>query len=275
LDDPHSQLLAQARTSWPTWQAEEPALAEVGGLDGLREWLRSAEPAEAEQVLRPLARLAAHDGGDDPAAAAAMALALLPGVRLVARRVAHCLHPASPRVDEVVAAQLWLEIRSFSWRTGERVAATVLQNTYWGALAECGHPHKRGDRPAAPVELLVEPRDPMWEAWAAAREPVVDDPQLAVTEGDSPVEELLGLLGWAEQQGVIGVGDRRLLVSLMAAAARTGSARASGRGGLMSASVSTAVASELGVAPSAVRRRALLSMRAISVASSDYLARTS
>jgi len=58
--------------------------------------------AEAEEALHALATLAAVDGCNDIAAAAALAWALMPGACTLANR----LRTLTSHIDEVVAAQL-------------------------------------------------------------------------------------------------------------------------------------------------------------------------
>jgi hypothetical protein len=77
------ELLLQARRRWPEWALADARLCVVEEFEDLRGWLDSVSREEADQVLLVLAMLAAPDGGDDLAAAAALAKCLLPGaVRL-------------------------------------------------------------------------------------------------------------------------------------------------------------------------------------------------
>ena len=130
LDD-NSELLDQARQKWPVWVAADPRLGVVDSFDDLRAWLPSVDHETSDQVLLALAMLAAPDGGDDIAAAAALAKCLLPGACRLAgwlctlppREVFRDSQPvvagswsAVERVDELVASQLWIEVRTFKWR---------------------------------------------------------------------------------------------------------------------------------------------------------------
>src|SRR3546814_16997174 len=96
---------------------------------------------------------AAPDGGDDIAAAAALAKCLLPGVCRLAgwlstlppREVFRDSQPvaagswsAVERIDELVASQLWLEVRNFAWRRLRKVAANIPINPPVGLLHEVG-----------------------------------------------------------------------------------------------------------------------------------------
>jgi hypothetical protein len=64
--------------------------------------------------LHALATLAAADGGNDVAAAAALACALMPGACILANR----LRTLAVQIDQIVAAQLWVEVRTFPWLGG-------------------------------------------------------------------------------------------------------------------------------------------------------------
>ena len=134
LDEANGVWLIQAAERWPGWAASEPALGVVAGPRDLRGWLRTADPIDADAVLKALVRLASPTGGDDLAAAMVVAWALLPGACSLARR----LQTLTPRIDEVVAAQLWLEIRGFAWQRLDKVAANILADTRTGVLRECG-----------------------------------------------------------------------------------------------------------------------------------------
>ena len=59
---------------------------------------------------------------------------LLPGASLLARR----LRGFSPIIDELVAAQLWVEARTLPATTTQRVAAIILRNTLREVLLELG-----------------------------------------------------------------------------------------------------------------------------------------
>ena len=82
-----SDLLVAVRESWPHWRAAEPRMCPVEDFDDLRCWLRRTEAAESDLLLLGLAKLAAGDGGNDVAAAGALAYALLPGAARLASRL--------------------------------------------------------------------------------------------------------------------------------------------------------------------------------------------
>lgn len=134
LADPDQELLAQARQAWTGWCVEHPALGVVEDLLDLPAWLKAASPQDADDVLHALAQMASPRSGDDITAAGALAWLLLPGACLVAHR----LRSLTNRIDEVVAAQLWLEVRSFRWESLRKVAANITMNTRRGVLRDLG-----------------------------------------------------------------------------------------------------------------------------------------
>jgi hypothetical protein len=248
------ELLALAGHRWPGWLDQDSRLGAAGDLQALRGWLRRAGPDEADEVLHALATLASVSGGDDVAAAGVVAWALLPG----ACSLAHRLRSVSARIDEVVAAQLWLEIRTFCWRRRGRVAANILMNTRAGVLRECGvHSQLRRSDPVWSRTRPVDPDGGFWAGYAARN----TGPEATAAE------ELLEVLEWACDQKVITRDDRTLLLCLVAAADREGTTRVGrGGGGLMANDVSAAVAAEQGISAVTVRRRARRSLRALTQA---------
>lgn len=296
LDDDNSGLLALARERWASWVESDPRLDVVAEFDDLRGWLRAADPAAADEVLLALAMLSAPDGGDDVAASAALGKALLPGAATLARRLTVALagrrhelavidqagnEGIGERVDQMVAAQLWLEIRSFPWRRLRRVAANILMNTRAGVLCELGDHGQleRVDRTWANTvssDALTCGDDSFddvrtldwqltrvlgaagcWSTWSAEPEP-------------SACEELLDVLSWATENEVISDDDRYLLLCLVDEASRTQTRRTSrGRGGLTANEVSIKVAPRVGVSEATVRRRAARSMRALAEAAAS------
>ena len=170
LDDgPDSKLLRDAAGLWSGWAAEDGRLDVVAGLEGLRPWLRAAEPARADGLLQVLARLASPSGGDSVPAAAVLAWVLLPGACSVARR----LSSLSPRVDELVAAQLWIEVRSFPWQRLKKVAANILANLRAAVMSDCGVSSRVRpcDRTWART-CAVDPSSDGWAAMSGPAEPV-------------------------------------------------------------------------------------------------------
>ena len=155
LDDPARGLLAQARTDWAGWRGSDPQLAVVEDLPDLPGWIRAADRNDVDDVLHDLARLGSSTGGDDIAAAGALAWVLLPGATLAAHR----LRDMTPRIDECVAAQLWIEVRSFAWERRRKVAANIVMNLRRGVLRDLGaHEHLRAVDPAWAQAMPLTPR---------------------------------------------------------------------------------------------------------------------
>lgn len=251
LEGLNSELLLEATARWPGWATGDERLRAVDGLEGLRPWLRVAEPGPADRVLQALARLASPSGGDSVPAAGALAWVLLPGACSVARR----LQSLSPRIDELVAAQLWLEVRTFPWQRLGKVAANVLANVRAAVMLDCGvsSQMQRSDRTWSRTQSL----DPRGFAWTAVPAP----PTVASAE-----EELASLLVWACESKVISEEDRSLLLCLAATADGTSPATRRRRSGLMGDRVSAVVGEAFGVSSVTVRRRARRTMAALNEA---------
>lgn len=279
------QLLDAARAKWATWAGAYPSLRQIGDFDRLRDWLR-ASGEQADSVLLVLARLAAPDGGDDVDAAAALAWAMVPA----AGRVAACLHTLTPDIDQVVAAQLWLEVRSFPWRkVKRRVAANLAMRVRNGVLlhSDSRNQLERVDRTWARTQT----RDPQhlgadcgrgsdsgMAAWLSGTAGTVwhlRSGEMLFTEPEAvtPAEELLEVLDWACEHDVISVDDRYLLLCLVEEASRTPPAAAGrGNGGLCGREISAKVAPRCGVSEATVRRRVRRSVRALAAAADRFVA---
>jgi hypothetical protein len=237
-----AQGLEEARQLWQDWVEQDPRLASAPAVDGLRDWLMLVGIDAADEVLHALVQIASPSGRDCRPAAWVVAWALLPGAIAVARRA-----PAGPETDALVASQLWLEIRQFPWWRHRKVAGNVLANMR-SVLAREG--------------MLKRP------SWAERRTVPTDRlPEQQLHKQVSPNEELIDVLSWGEQVGLIGSGDRLLLSSLVEQTDRLG-VRTSCRSGqgLMSASALAETAAEFGLSPGIVRRRARRSIDALASA---------
>ncbi|MFC5730925.1 MULTISPECIES: hypothetical protein [Nocardioides] len=300
LDD-NSELLDQARQKWSAWVAVDPRLGVVDNFDDLRSWLPAVDHAVSDEVLLALAMLAAPDGGDDIAAAAALAKCLLPGACRLAgwlssRAPREVLRDSQPvtagtwaaveRIDELVASQLWIEVRTFKWRRLRKVAANILINTRVGVLREVGDFFyvSRADRTWANTTLGESfsagdlasadggagySADMPTERVAGALFHRIEILADAGPEQEEPsaTEELLELLAWACDHKVISPADRYPLLCLVEEADRVETRRlARGYGGLLSNEVSSRVAPRIGVSEATVRRHGSRSMRALAAA---------
>ena len=95
--------------AWPCWAARQPALARVEDPRRLREWLRDADPAAADDVVYGIAWWASTEGGHDRNAALVLAWLLVPGAAFLARK----LWTLTDEIDHMVAAELWLLVCTF------------------------------------------------------------------------------------------------------------------------------------------------------------------
>jgi hypothetical protein len=256
VNDPNQGLLATARQRWPHWGRENQQLRVVDDLLDLPSWLAAGDKARADAVLQTLSRLASPTGDDDLAAATALAWLLLPGARLLAHR----MRTLTERIDEVVAAQLWVEVRSFRWRHGHKVAANILMNTRRGVLHDLGVGEQllRSD----PTWARAVPLSPTADLWRVleVQQPPEQNPR-------APEQELDEVLGRAVRDQVLQESDRDLLLTLAAEADRAGVTRGRcGQGGLCSHRASRAAAVQRGVSESTIRRQANRSLRAVAAA---------
>jgi hypothetical protein len=298
----NSELLDRAQRMWPEWVASDPRLDVVAQFDDLRAWLPTVDREASDEVLLALAMLAAPDGGDEVAAAAALAKCLLPGACRLAgwlstlppkevfrdsQPVAAGSWSAVERVDELVASQLWIEVRTFPWRRLRKVAANVLMNTRTGVLREVGAFFyvARVDRTWAHTTLVEsfssgDCLDANGGAWSPTEAPSgrVDGVQVHRPEiladrtapdqvEPSATEELLELLAWACENQVISEADRYLLLCMVEEADRVETRNLTrGYGGLIGNELSSRVAPRVGVSEATVRRHASRSMRALAAA---------
>jgi hypothetical protein len=240
---------------WPQWSAALPALTQVDQPTEVDRWLLRTDPAVADQVLRALAQLAATDGENDTVAATLLAWVMLPAARNVAGRFGR-----GPEVDEHVAAQLWIEVRSYPWQTNARVAPSIAARLRKHLAAELDDP------PVTPATL--EPaREHAGLLAVLAREygmEVVPGPG----EDVSPMEELLSVLEWGCRRGVITDNDRLLLLDVIATAAEEPSWLKSGAA-LLGDVVSDRVGTQWGISGRTVRRRAAASIHALAAAAPE------
>lgn len=258
LDDVTTGRLAQATLRWPQWQVTEPALESIGGIRELRDWLSTADAATSDTVLVPLARMASagHDTEDAVLAGAVLAWVLVPGATRVAQRLAG---GGIAYLDQAVAAQLWIEVRT-SAHLQHKVAANILLNTRAGLLDDCGLRQGRGQQ-----LILFDPAD--CELCDLL-------PSVFLKEVERSSDELGRLLAWALARQVISAGEHALLLGLVVAIQEVGVSRSRGkpRGGILGDRVTAHVGADLGIGASTVRRRAGRLIDALAGASSGYAA---
>jgi len=237
--------------AWPCWAARQPALARVEDPRRLREWLRDADPAAADDVVYGIAWWASTEGGHDRNAALVLAWLLVPGAAFLARK----LWTLTDEIDHMVAAELWLLVCTFPLQRRK-----VIKNVMWdlrvNVLAACEAP------------ATVARRDPLWRSVVASL-----DSDLAAALPDvrdpSAWEELAGVLEWACDHHVIADADRQLVL-LVVKACQDLRWRQSPHHGLLGNDATAEVASLLGVCDRTVRRRFQRTLRALRAAAPAY-----
>lgn len=239
--------------SWQKWARQRPELLAVDDWRSLRRWLLEADPAEADEVLKALVWLASAGGGDDVDAALVMAWALLPG----ARNVAHDLRTLTQGIDAEVAAELWLQIRGVPWEERHRIAAHVLRGVRRGVLADCG------------AAAYLRSHDPTWHHTITT----TNGPEWTAAPAEpSAFEELLDVLDWACEEGVISEQDRRLLLCAVRTAefAQPSIRCSRAYSGLLARDLVRAVALQWAVSEKTVQRRLIRCLNALQAAAHMY-----
>ncbi len=250
------------------WAAAEPALAGIGTVGELAEIVHDGgDRARADELLGALVRLGAVDGGDEEDAALLVAHLLGNGTRKLALQ----LRDLSGDIDDLLAGELWLQIRTFPWRRRRRAyAKSLLLDTRLAVLAEL-RPYR--NRAGLDRITLVDPIARAAENHATADcAGLLDRPFLDLHDEDEP--SLLDLLEWAQRSGVIDRADAALLIELMRAADGMGQADrdvSAGRG-LNRADEVSAVAARHGVHEKTIWRRRARALSALRDASGQYLA---
>jgi hypothetical protein len=170
------------------WVADEPNLSGLTSLDELVDVVADrTRPDAADRILAVLARRAAGD--DDRIAARLLLQLLLPGTRALARRL-FWFSDAEERAAAALAAVVQ-EIRLYPWRRRPaKIAANVLRDAYMRLRRD----EVRRRRVDDAAELL-------------------DDDQVVAVEKPSAGVELLELLAWAVQTGVLDRADASLIAA--------------------------------------------------------------
>lgn len=239
---------------WSQWVELVPALACVAIPQELEAWLRLAPHAVGDRVLRGLAQLAAEDGHNDTEAALVLAWVLHAGADAVIAR----LWDMAVDIDQHVAAFLWIEVRSFPWRTTGRVAANISRRVRKRVLVELGDQKQLDnfDRTLAATEF-VEPTEITRIA-----------PAIVEAIGETPREELESALAHARRNQVITDEEQRMLLDIVDAAhlhpVRT---RANTR--LLTDAGTDIVGQRWGVSGRKIRRLAKASIEALAAFYSD------
>ena len=238
-------------STWPSWASRQPALARVTEPCRLRQWLRTAGVVEADEVLYGLAWLASIRGGDDPDAARVLAWLLVPGASFLAHR----LQTLCNEIDHVMAAELWVLVRTFPLHR-RNVVGNLMWDLRARVLAACEAP------------ATLQRRERIWYETLTGLEADTTARQIAALEPSS-MEELVDVLDWACAARVIAPADRDLLLLLIEASQDLTPRRGANQGVLANEATARA-AGRLGVCDRTVRRRARRTIRALSAAASSY-----
>ena len=185
---------------WGAWVRAQPALSRVGSAVALIDVVHDRDqPQAANELLLALVRVGSTDGGVDESAATFVATLLAPG----GNRIIRTLATLGPDVADIVAGQLWLQVRDYPWRAKPRaVAKNILMDTRRAVLRDYGaSTHRRAALVPIPSPEDVAPRD-------HALERVTFETQV-------PDLALLQLLVWATAWGILHRGDAALLWDLV------------------------------------------------------------
>jgi hypothetical protein len=226
------QIDQMIRGHWEGWAEIVPDLDLVPDPLQLKRWLTSADRRDADRILRGLAQLASINGADSIEAAAVLAWLLVP----VASLVAHHLGALHQDIDQLVAGQLWIEVRTYPWQTTGRVAANVRFKVRKQLLKDLG------------ATL------PMWLP--------LDEVRSSISDPERHSSEILEILIDGLEAEVISQDDFDLLLAVLDAAERIPIQPFTGLR-LTGNRVSEAVASELAVTGRTVRRQTTGSIRAL------------
>jgi hypothetical protein len=243
---------------WPWWVAAEPALASAGSFDEVAAIVSDrAHPQRADVLLAGLVRLGAVDGGNDQDAAWAVALLLTNGSARLARQ----LKGLSPSMDQMVAGQVWLQIREFPWHKRRRaIAANILLDARRAVLRDLG----ADTRSSCAQGVLVILMDTTSEGEAASGGwHALASHDRSVESGDDVT--LVEIVQWAIGNGVVSPEDAATLLEL-AALELQGTVR-----GLSSAAEIHAIATRRGVTEKTVRRSRDRAVRSLAGARMAYL----
>jgi hypothetical protein len=243
---------------WGAWVRAQPALSRVGSAVALVDVLHDrAQPQAANELLLALVRVGSADGGGDEAAATFVATLLAPG----ANRIIRSLSSLGPEVADIVAGQLWLQVRDYPWRDKPRaVAKNILMDTRRAVLRDYGaSTHRRAALVPIPSPDDVDPRDHALER--------------VTFEAQVPDLALLQLLVWATAWRILRRGDARLLwdlvlVDALVAADPDQTLRPGGNTGSWEGTKRFAAA--LGVTERQLRRRRDHAVSALRVASDQF-----
>lgn len=242
---------------WPSWVATETVLAALNGLDEVVAIVEDrGDPLRADALLAALVRLGAVDGGNDQDAAQAVALLLTNGAGRLARQLGNL----SDDIEEMVAGQVWLQIREFpSRRRWRAISQNILMDARRAVLRDLGVDTASRHRG---IEVILVDTTAVGVVTNGSSDAVVNqDPGVALD--DEPT--LLAVLEWATGKGVVTDRDATILLEL-ASCEVAGTVR-----GLNSGAEIRAVAARRGLNEKTVRRSRDRALRSLVIAREAYL----
>ena len=243
VDDINAPNMRELRAEWPQWRQMSSDLPDVDDLKDLPCWMQNAEPAQRDEALTALRRVAAGERR----AYVALGWRLMPGAPRGAGRISRL----ADEIDEVVAGQLWVQICEHDPADDRYVAKKILDRVYRESMAELG------------VGDLAKRRD---EAWAMTVLVDAFDESIPAGPADDEVarrEVLADLLQRGIDSGKLVENDRDLLLDLAHAAEQIDAPGRRGRGGLMTPSVTQLVEEAHGMSSRSIRRHAAGAIKAM------------
>jgi len=235
VDDVDGPQMMQMRSRWSQWSEVEPGLAVVDDPLALPRVMRRSEPEQRDTVLGALLRL----GVVEQSATVALVWLLAPGATKLAWR----LRDLSRDIDELVAGQLWIQVREHDPDDARYVAAKILNRTEREVMVELA------------VGDLAKRRDPTW-AKAVLTDRFDESIPDQESDEDTAREELHLLLRKALDSGSLSDVDRDLLLDLAHAANMLNAPLRRGRAGLTTPSVAQMVSDDHAMAARTIRRHA-------------------
>ena len=235
VDDVDGPQMMQMRSRWSQWSEVEPGLAVVDDPLALPRVMRRSEPEQRDTVLGALLRL----GVVEQSATVALVWLLAPGATKLAWR----LRDLSRDIDELVAGQLWIQVREHDPDDARYVAAKILNRTEREVMVELA------------VGDLAKRRDPTW-AKAVLTDRFDESIPDQESDEDTAREELHLLLRKALDSGSLSDVDRDLLLDLAHAATMLSAPLRRGRAGLTTPSVAQMVSDDHAMAARTIRRHA-------------------
>jgi len=235
VDDVDCPQMMQMRSRWPQWSEFEPGLAVVDDPVALPRVMRRSEPEQRDTILGALLRL----GVVEQSATVALVWLLAPGATKLAWR----LRDLSRDIDELVAGQLWIQVREHDPDDARYVAAKILNRTEREVMVELA------------VGDLAKRRDPTW-AKAVLTDRFDESIPDQESDEDTAREELHLLLRKALDSGSLSDVDRDLLLDLAHAANMLSAPLRRGRAGLTAPSVARLVSEDHTLAARTIRRHA-------------------